>query len=155
MLDELGVSNARTYIASGNAIVDVPDEWEPADFDDFDRAVEHELESRFGFQREVVSRSIDELVVALAEHPFRVDNPAWSYVTFLSEEPATDNRAIAAELATGNDEWTVFGHHLHLRYSEGMSSATLKIDTLMKRLDVVGTARNLRTVQAIINLTRR
>lgn len=78
--------------------------------------------------------------------------------------PMAEFRAMLEELgaqnarthiASGNDEWAVLGHHLHLRYRKGMSNATLKSDALMKRLGVVGTARNLRTVQAIINLARR
>lgn len=155
MLEELGAERARTYIASGNAVIELPDDSLPADYRKFDRTVEDGLEARFGFRREAYSRSIDELVAGVDEHPFAVDNPAWSYIMFLNEEPTIKNIASASEVATGDDEWAVCENHLHLRYSEGMSKATLKLDTLVKRLGVVGTARNLRTVQAIIDLARR
>ena len=49
MLEELGAQRARTYIASGNAAVDLPGEWTSAEWAKFDRSEEHELETRFGF----------------------------------------------------------------------------------------------------------
>lgn len=153
MLSDLGAKNPRTYIASGNAVVDI-DAHESSGWAAFDRSVERELETRFGFQRDVISRSVEEVEAALSEHPFRVDNPAWSYIMFLTSPPTAASVASAAALATGDDEWTELGHHLHLRYNDGMSNATLKSDALMKRLGAAGTARNLRTVQAILDLAQ-
>lgn len=153
MLADLGAKNPRTYIASGNALVDVRDDG-PTAWAAFDRSIESELESRFGFTREVISRSVDELSGAIAEHPFTVENPAWSYITFLGRMPAAESIDSAAGLPTGNDEWAVHGPHLHVRYRNGQSNSTLKLDALLKRLGVIGTARNIRTVQAILDLNR-
>lgn len=155
LLERLGAQRVRTYIASGNAVIDVPEKWGHSDVATFDATVEHELESTFGFRREIMSRSVAELQAIVAAHPFDTSNPQFSYVMFLNAIPERDRVAGAAEIATGADEWALRGSQLHLRYPEGMSKATLKSDALLKRLGVMGTARNLRTVQAIIDLAHR
>ena len=63
---DLGATDISTYIASGNLICTPP--CRP---DHFDRALETAIEQRYGFFREVISRSRDELVGAshhAAEH---------------------------------------------------------------------------------------
>jgi uncharacterized protein (DUF1697 family) len=142
MLTELGGRGARTYIASGNAVVDVP-----GDPDAFDRSVEAGLRERFGIDREVISRTPEQLRAALDAHPFEIVDPKYSYVTFLRGEPDT---ATAASVPTGPDRWAVVGGELHLRFAEGMGRATLNLERLLRSLGVVGTARNLRTVERLI-----
>ena len=44
------------------------------------------------------------------------------------------------------------GRELHLRFADGMGHATLDVDKLHRRLGVAGTARNLRTVRALVDL---
>lgn len=147
LLAELGGTDVRTYIASGNAVVEVA-----TDPDAFDRAVEAAIETRFGFAREVISRTPTELRSALAEHPFEVVDPTFSYVAFLSATPAASAADAASAVPTGDDQWALSGRELHLRFAGGMGCAQLNLDKLLKTLGVVGTARNLRTVQALIDL---
>ena len=64
LLTELGAENVRTYIQSGNAVVELS-----GDAAVFDRAVERALTDRYGYEREVISRSPEELKVALERHP--------------------------------------------------------------------------------------
>ncbi len=154
MLESLGAVRARTYIASGNAVLDVPDGWSASEWAEFDRAAEREMESRFGFRREVISRTLPELESSLAEHPFAVADPKWSYVAFLAAAPDWAGVERAKQLAVGGDEWALHGTDLHLRFVAGMGKATLNTDSLLKRLGVAGTARNLRTVSALIELAR-
>ncbi len=68
----LGASTVRTYIASGNAVCDLD-----GDAAAFDRALEAAIERRFGFFREVMSRSLQEVADALAAHPFEVIEPKY------------------------------------------------------------------------------
>ncbi|MCB2177482.1 MAG: DUF1697 domain-containing protein [Actinomycetales bacterium] len=147
LLTDLGATDVRTYIASGNAVLGVPDD--PAAFD---RAVEDAVERGYGFRRDVISRTPAEVADALAAHPFEVVDPRFSYVSFLLDAPAAAGLAAAAEVPTGDDQWRVVGRELHLRFADGMGRATLDVGRLHHRLGVVGTARNLRTVDAVLAL---
>ncbi|MEY2847525.1 MAG: hypothetical protein RI885_190, partial [Actinomycetota bacterium] len=108
----LGATDISTYIASGNLLCTPP-----GDAAEFDRALEAAIESRFGFAREVISRSRSEMVEALAAHPFEVVSPRSSFVTFLTAAPTDAAISTAAGVPTGDDRWQVAGRDLHLRYA--------------------------------------
>lgn len=145
---ELGATDTSTYIASGNLLCT------PAgDPEAFDRALEQAIEARFGFFRDVISRSREEVAAALAAHPFEVVEPKFSYVTFLTAEPTTEAVAAARELPTGDDRWEVIGREMHVRYADGAGRAQMKDVAIGRLLGVAGTARNLNTVQKLLDLT--
>ncbi|MDH6180147.1 uncharacterized protein (DUF1697 family) [Microbacteriaceae bacterium SG_E_30_P1] len=148
MLEELGAADVRTYIASGNAVLDLGGE--P---DDFARSVERELESRYGYRREVMLRTPEELRDALAAHPFEVIDERFSYIAMLSAEPSADGLAAASGVRASDDLWQVIGRELHLRYTNGAGKAELNQETLARRLGVAATARNLRTIGKLIDLS--
>jgi uncharacterized protein (DUF1697 family) len=147
LLVGLGASGVRTYIASGNAVCEVP-----GDAAAFDRAVEAALTDRYGYVREVMSRTPEQLETALAAHPFEVVQPTFSYVTFLSAAPSAEGIAKAREVATGDDEWAVIGDDLHIRYANGAGTPQVNAESVLRRLGVKGTARNLNTVAKLIEL---
>lgn len=145
---ELGATDVATYIASGNLICTPPGD--PADFD---RALEQALEERFGYFREVISRTPAELRAALDAHPFEVIEPKYSYVTFLPAEPTPAAIAKARTFATGDDRWEVIGRDLHIRYIGGAGRPQMKDASIGRALGVPGTARNLNTVAKLIELS--
>lgn len=147
LLAGLGASTVRTYIASGNAVLDLD-----GDVAAFERAVEAAVKDRFGFFREVMTRTPDELRAALAAHPFDVADERYSYISLLSAEPTAEAVAAASGVRAGDDQWQVIGRELHIRYANGAGRAELSQEALAKRLGVAATARNLRTVAKLIAL---
>ncbi|GAA1973409.1 DUF1697 domain-containing protein [Nocardioides panacihumi] len=145
---DLGATDVSTYIASGNLVADVP-----GDPDAFDRALEKAIEKRFGYFREVISRTRDEVVTALEAHPFEVVEPKFSYISFMLSAPKAAAVDAAAEVPTGDDRWQVIGRELHLRYAGGAGRAELKEAQLARALGrIPSTARNLNTVRKLIEL---
>lgn len=144
----LGAEEVSTYIASGNLLC-VP----PGDPEAFDRAVEKAVEQQFGFFREVISRSRDEVEAALQAHPFEVVEPKFSYLSFLSAAPSAAGIEAAASVPTHDDQWQVIGSDLHIRYAAGAGKAYLDDKKLYKKFGVVGTSRNLNTVRKLLDLT--
>ena len=144
---ELGASDVSTYIASGNLIADVPGKGA-----DFDRALERAIEERYGWFRDVISRTPKQVRAALDAHPFEVVEPKYSYVSFLTGEPTAAAITKAESYQTGDDRWKVVGSELHIRYANGAGRPEMKTDTVMKALGTPGTARNLNTVKKLIEL---
>lgn len=143
---ELGARDVSTYIASGNLLCDVDDP------ETFDRDLERAIEERFGFFREVISRSPEELRDALAAHPFEiVDKPSAHHVYFLLQTPAPDQ--VDALLDKGlADELAVVGRDLHIHYVDGAGNTKLTPAMIARTLGSHGTGRNLNTVQKLIAL---
>ncbi|MGJ9411898.1 DUF1697 domain-containing protein [Aeromicrobium sp. CF4.19] len=145
----LGATDVSTHIASGNLLCTPP-----ADAVGFERALEQAVQERFGFFREVISRSPDELQRALDVHPFEVVEPKYSYVTFLLAEPEPTAIEKAQTFSTGDDRWEVLGREMHVRYADGAGRPQMKAASIGRALGVPGTARNLNTVRKLIELSR-
>lgn len=145
--EKLGATRVSTYIASGNLLCDVDDP------DVFDRALEQAIKQRFGFFREAISRSPDELRAALEAHPFPLSEPRTAHhVCFLLGEPNADQ--IRALLDRGlPDQLAVIGRDLHIRYADGVAGTKLTPALIARTLGVPGTGRNLNTVAKLVELS--
>ncbi len=146
---ELGATDVSTYIASGNLLYTPP-----GDFDDFDRALERAVEKRFGYFREVISRTPDELSAALDAHPFEIVEAKFSYVYALTGTPTPTAAAKLEARESTTEILRVVGNDLHIRYFEGAGASKLTPAIIARNLGVTGTGRNLRTVAKLVELGR-
>jgi uncharacterized protein (DUF1697 family) len=144
---DLGATDVQTYIASGNLVADVPGKGA-----DFDRALEKAIEKKYGFFRDVISRTPAQLRKALDAHPFEVTEPKYSYVSLLAGKPTAAAIAKAETYPTGADQWRIIGTELHIRYANGAGRPEMKADSIGRALKVPGTARNLNTVKKLLEL---
>lgn len=145
---ELGAQNISSYINSGNLLASPPGD--PAAFD---RKLEQAIESRFGFFREVISRSVEELAAAHAAYPFEVLDPAKSLVAFLAEPPAADRVAALAAKDFGSDQWELIGSDLHISYADSVAKSKLSNTTIASTLGVQCTSRNLKSMAKLLELS--
>ncbi|MFD1860227.1 DUF1697 domain-containing protein [Aeromicrobium camelliae] len=143
--DELGARDVSTYIASGNLLCTPPGD--PADFD---RALEARIEAELGFFREAISRTPDELRQALDAYPFEVLEPKLAHIYFLAATPSPEAVADLAARDLGPDLARVIGRDLHVRFADGVASSPLTAPFVARVLGTPGTARNLRTIAALV-----
>lgn len=145
---DLGATDVSTYIASGNLICTPP-----KDPSTFDRALEKAIEAEFGFFREVISRSADDLEKALDAYPF--GEAQYGHIYFLTgtPDPAAAEDFCAADFGAG-EKLEVIGDDLHIDYPGGTGKSKLTPAKIAKGLGVTGTGRNLRTTAKLIELAR-
>ncbi|MFT4200789.1 DUF1697 domain-containing protein [Gordonia sp. (in: high G+C Gram-positive bacteria)] len=146
---ELGATDVSTYIASGNLLYTPPGD--PAEFD---AALERAITAEFGFEREVISRTPDELEAALRAHPFEVVEPKFSYIYALTGTPTADAAAALRARAADTEQVAVIGSDLHLRYDAGVAGSKLTPAVIKRTLGYAGTGRNLNTIEKLIGLAR-
>lgn len=147
---DLGAIEVSTHIASGNLICTVP-----GDPTAYDRALEHGIEERFGFFREAISRSREDLLAALAAHPFEVaGEEKFHHIHFLLEPP-TPARVQALADQGFPERLAAVGRDLHIVFTDGVANSKLTAARLTRLLGSPGTARNLRTVRRLIALAGR
>src|SRR4051794_38033185 len=84
LLEELGYTDVRTVLASGNAVFTGP---KPG----ARKKLEAALHERFDMQIDVVVRTMEELQAVIDADPFgdEVDDPTRYFVVFLDREPDT------------------------------------------------------------------
>jgi len=143
--EELGATDVSTFIASGNLICTPPGD--PAAFD---RALEAAIQTRFGFFREVISRTPAQLQAALRAYPFDRAEPKWCHIYFLSATPTAD--AAEALQAKSPEDMSVIGNDLHIRYRDGVAASKLTTALIHRTLGTLGTGRNLATVEKLTAL---
>jgi uncharacterized protein (DUF1697 family) len=144
---DLGATDVSTYVASGNLLCTPPGK--PADFD---RALESAIKGKYGYFREVISRTPAQLQTALDKHPFEIVEDRYSYVYFLTAKPTPKAVKDFHEKDFGGDEFHVIGEDLHIRYCDGAGRSDLDAKAIAKALGVQGTGRNLNSVRKLIQL---
>jgi len=148
--ERTALTGVSTFIASGNIICD-----DPGDIDSARSEVRALIAAAFGVDTPVIARTHAELVAALEENPFP-DAAADKllHVMFL-EGPAAPGaiEALEQRLLPG-ERISLVGDDLWIDYAEaGVHSSKLTKAVLDKALGAAGTARNLRTVRTLAELT--
>ena len=147
LAESLGATDVSTYIASGNLLC--TPKGAPARFD---RALEQAIEDKYGYFREVISRTPAQLRAALDAHPFDVVEDRYSYVYFLAGKPTAKAVKTLEDTTYADADVKVIGEDLHIRYRDGAGRSDLDAKTIAKALGVQGTGRNLNTVRKLIDL---
>lgn len=146
LLSAAGYGDVRTYIASGNVLLDGPRKRSTIAGE-----LERLIADAFHVETIAVMRTPKELARVVAGHPFGADTSR-SHVAFLAAKP--DARA-AQELNAADhspDRALLVGADVYLRYPAGVQGSRLSAARLEKLLGVPGTHRNWRTVAALAEL---
>jgi uncharacterized protein (DUF1697 family) len=151
LLAGLGCTDVRTHLNSGNAVVTAPVD----DTDHLAEQVEEALAEHLHVDVRVVVRTPEALASAVRENPLvrpgRDDSRL--LVTFLKDR--VDDRTAVDALdvsALAPDEFHLGSRELYLWYPHGVSQARLTLAQWERMLGTVGTARNWRTVQRLLEL---
>jgi uncharacterized protein (DUF1697 family) len=142
MCETLGFSNVRTYIASGNVVLDstLAERTVKA-------KLEQALEEYAGKPVGVLVRTGAELAAVLAGNPFESAAPNQTVVIFLDAAPPQN----VLENVSGqkSEEIRIGKRELYVHYAHGIGQSKLKIP-----LAAGGTARNMNTVAKLVEWTR-
>jgi len=143
------LGEVATYIASGNILCEHPEDPSSA-CAEVRALIAHE----FGVETPVILRTHDALEQALQAHPFSGATEKLLHAMFL-EGPAAPGavQALEQRLVPG-ERIALVGDDLWIDYAEtGVHSTRLTKAVLDRALGVAGTARNLRTVRRLAELT--
>lgn len=152
LVADLGHEDVKTYLQSGNVVFTSA----PTKNEILAEGIERRLADELGLRAPVLVRSGTELAAVADTSPYakKQDDQTRVLVVFLSATP-TASRVKELVLPTGeNIEYEVIGRELHLHFPDGGYGRT-KFTTayLEKKLGVVATARNWKSVLALRDLT--
>jgi uncharacterized protein (DUF1697 family) len=149
LLADLGCSDVRTHLNSGNAVV-TSDRAERR----LATAIEGAVEARLGLTVPVMVRSRDGLAEAIDANPFpdAVTTPSRLLVSFLSGPVDQGRLSAIDEAPIAPDRIAVRGREAYLVYTDGVAGSRLTALDWERRLGVTGTARNWTTVTRLLAL---
>lgn len=143
-----GFGDVRTYVQSGNVVLssDLPP-------DQLARRSAGLIERELGLQLDVLVRTAKELAAIVARNPLAgvAVDPKRYQVSFLAEKlPAAKVRELE-QLAAPGERLVAHGRELYAWHPEGVARSKLWAG-LAGKLGVAATARNWRTVTALLDL---
>lgn len=142
----VGVS---TYIASGNIVCETPRK--PASACGAVRAA---IAAEFGVETPVIHRSHAQLVASEKAQPFPDGEEKFVHAMFLEGPSRADAVETLEQRLLPGERLALIGDDLWIDYAPGgVHSTKLTTAVLDRALGVAGTARNLRTVRKLIELT--
>jgi len=148
-LEQCGLENASTVTASGNVIFDHA---KAADAT-LAREIGECVKANFGFRTFAAVRTAAELTAAIKENPFRGGSEdKFVHIHFL-EKPLTDAAFKALQAAhegKGSEKFAPGKAHVHIDFVDGVGRSKVTAPFLEKHLGCMGTARNLRSLERIV-----
>jgi uncharacterized protein (DUF1697 family) len=151
LMSALGFEDAVTYLQSGNVVFSGAGTPKAVG-----RAIEEQITADLGLEVPVVVRSSRQLQKTVESTPFsRLDvDPKTRHVTFLAQlpEPQAVGELEALDGRFGTDRFEVVGPDVFLYCPGGYGETKLNNAFLERRLGVVATTRNWRTVLALADM---
>lgn len=150
VLSTLELHQVATYLQSGNAVfaTEFPRRRLPG-------LIEGALADQLGLDTAVLVRSHRQLSDILAANPYpEVTDPKTLHVTFLEQRPDR-HRLGAIDPVFGTDRWAAGKEVLYLHCPQGYGRTKLHNGFWERRLSLVATTRNWRTVGQLAAMTAK
>ena len=148
-LESLKFSNVRTYIQSGNVIFDSV----AGTSSSLSRKIQSQIEKKHGFRPHILILGINDMRDAIKSNPFpeATGDPKSLHFLFLENAVKDPDLKALDKLKTPTERFKLTGCVFYLHAPDGIARSKLAANAA-KLLDVVGTARNYRTVDKIFSM---
>ncbi len=152
LLENIGYSNVKTYIQSGNVVLEA----KGSTAQKIEKLIARTVLDQHGFEPRVLVLSVREFEKALGSNPFpdAEADPKSLHLSFLCETPTSANLDAMKEIAAISEEYSLIGNVFYLCAPDGIGRSKLAAKA-EKLLGVDATGRNWRTVSKLLELARR
>ena len=151
--ETLGFDRVRTYVQSGNVIFE-SEQKSPAELS---KKIEEKIQRDFEFTVPVLVKTLKEIAQIISNNPLVKEkgiDHSKLHVTFLSDAPPKTAVKVLEPLATGRERFRTLNREIYLYCPDGYSNTKLSNNAIEKKLSVVATTRNWRTVNTLLEMCR-
>jgi len=151
LYESLGFGNVQTYVQSGNVVFDS----EEKDVTKLRDSIETQIQATFGFSVPVLIRTGDEFKRIIESHPFAKKEAIRVLVTFLYEFPEKSRLEALSQFQDKVDQFAIGEQEIFLFCPGGYGRTKLSNSFFEKRLKVVATTRNWKSVNALYGMANK
>lgn len=153
LLEDLGYENVRTYLQSGNVLLD----GRSATSRKLATEIEDAISNAFDLTIPVIVRTQRELEHVATGNPWPTEGvkPSSLHVMFLAGSASAKAVKTLDFDRSPPDEFNVKGREIFLRFPNGSGRSKLTIDYFERKLGTQATARNWNTVVKVLELMQR
>lgn len=151
MLENIGFTNVRTYLQSGNVFIDT--EEESASKVGF--MIKQEIFKVFGHEVPTIVITKDDLELCFKNSPYLKEKDIDTkklYVAFVSTELKKENINDLKISQFKPDEASIDGNRIFIKYDVGAGKTRLEGKYIEKKLNVIVTMRNWNTVTNLLKM---
>lgn len=148
LLTNAGFQNVQTYIQSGNVIFQ-----SSKNASELETEIQKLIHSHFGFEVSVIVKNNNELQAIFETCPFSEEKKEDSYFILLSDIPNEHVIEKTQGIIYENEEVVIKNDCLYFYSSAGYGRTKFNMNTYERKLKVVGTARNYKTMVKLLSLS--
>ena len=147
LLAKTGFQNVQTYIQSGNVIFQSSEK-----ASELEKTIQNSILNHFGFEVSVLVKTNKEIQTILTNCPFSEAKKMESYYIILNRIPETNLVEEAAKITYVNEEIIIKKDCLYFYSSAGYGRTKFNMNTYERKLKVVCTSRNHKTMVKLLSL---
>jgi len=152
LYEEIGLRKVRTYIQSGNVIFCSDNEIPSLVIA---KKIQDTITKKYNFNVAVIIRSIDKMQEIISSNPFLKEksiNTEKLYITFIADSPNKLNSEILSKVEFSPDRFIINGKEIYLHCANGYGKTKLSNIFFEKKLKMIATTRNWKTVNTLLKL---
>lgn len=147
-IEKTGFKNVQTYIQSGNVVF----ETEETSMTVIKNLLEKCIKKNFGVTIPVLLLEKEVIINILKNYPFKTAEDKNQYFTLLYY-PAKETMISAFnKLQFKTEDYLLTQNYVYLNCKQGAGKAKLTNNLIEKKLEVIATTRNLKTMQKMLEL---
>ena len=150
VLNLAGLSNVQTYIQSGNVIF----KSNINDLKALETKISNIISSNFEFEVPVIVKSPNAFKKILECCPFLPEEMEKSYFILLDRIPDKELVAEVSKMTFIDEQFQIIKDCLYFHSAHGYGRTKFNMKTFEKKLQVVGTSRNYKTMLKLLALSR-
>lgn len=151
--EALGLVRVRTYVQSGNVVFETAKRPALA----LGRAIERRVLRDFGHAVPVFLKTESQMAAVVRGNPFLKEksiDPSKLHVTFLSGRPGNKAAGLLEGLVAESERFFIAREEVYLYCPDGYGRSKLANNALERKLSLVATTRNWRTVTTLLEMVR-
>lgn len=149
LLTKTGFFNVRTYIQSGNVIL----QSSQGNRRDIEDKIQCVLLKHFGFEVSVLAKKKEDLQRIFMHSPFSKEEKKASYFIMLHDTPDADLVQLASEKLYEGEEYKIIKDCIYYFSAKGFGQAKFNVNFFERKLKTFATSRNYNTMLKLLSLS--
>lgn len=149
LLTKLGFNNVRTYIQSGNVIMESSEK----DIKKIEKTIKNAILNFFGFEVSVLVKTRQDLQRIFNACPFSEEKKKKSYFMMLYNIPNDELVKIASEKVYEGEEYYIINDCIYYFCEKGYGKARFNMNLFERKLKTFATSRNFNTMVKLLSLS--
>lgn len=149
LLFKLGFKNVKTYIQSGNVVLQSPEKA----IQKIEDTIQKGILDYFGFEVSVLVKTRQDLNRIFDDSPFSEDIKKASYFIMLHDIPESNLVKAASEKTYEGEDYFIINDCIYFYCAKGYGQAKFNANFFERKLQTFATARNYNTMLKLLSLS--